>query len=595
MPLTSPTAPTQTTALPSWGACIVVPTFLAVVVGLATLWLSPSLVDRASLAWLFASSAALGGSGLFAAYVARGEIRRLERELRREKAAAAWRNDAAQDDLLDDDGDAPLDVESALSITHLRAAFDAADEAMVILDADLWVIASNPAATSLLGVAAALETRWDENIVWPTSITPVRVPLPEGGLLVVGRDSAQERLRAAQLDHMDGVADVAGMIVHDVNNALGAVAGYADFLVADLPSHSSQADFATRILSATDRSKTALRRILSAARNLAVDIRPVPSDVVLKETAHLLRGAGRSNLSMRNEAGHVGCLGNGGLLARTLAGLVQGCAADPVGASAPDGGNEGAAGVGLTLRAARWGGEEDALKAPVGWLSHPILPPHRRPQALFELRVSGPPRPMAVLRGLIDPLLAAREHARSGEDDTPSALAVARALDGGFVVWTHPTEGTVLRLFVPMAPLLPAAVQQPVVVETRHVLVVDEERETGDRLSIGLERQGYEVAVCESAADALEILVDEPGFFDVAVVAGPSAGGMSGLSLIARFKALRPDLPCILYTDQPVDGDPARLASSGVDRVLSKPIDVERLARGIATLLPARNGPEASA
>ncbi len=235
MPLTSPTAPTQTTTLPPWGACIVVPAFLAVVVGLATLWLSPPLVDRASLAWLFAASAALGGSGLFAAYLARGEIRRLERELRREKAAAAWRNDAAQDDLLDDDGDAPLDVEAALSINHLRAAFDAADEAMVILDADLWVIASNPAATSLLGVAAALDIRWDQNIVWPTPITPVRVPLPEGGLLVVGRDSAQERLRAAQLDHMDGVADVAGMIVHDVNNALGAVAGYADFLVADLP------------------------------------------------------------------------------------------------------------------------------------------------------------------------------------------------------------------------------------------------------------------------------------------------------------------------------------------------------------------------
>lgn len=573
------------------------PALLAAVVGLAALWLSPSPVDRASMAWLFAASAALCGSGLFAAFAARGEIRRLKRELRREKAASAWRDDAAHDDLLDDDGDTPLDVETALSINHLRAAFDAAAEAMVILDADLWVVASNPAAIGLLGVAAAADTRWDEKTVWPSPVAPERVPLPEGCLLIVGRDSAQERLRAAQLDHMDGVADVAGMIVHDVNNALGAVAGYADFLAADLPAQSSQADFATRILSATDRSKTALRRILSAARDLAVDIRPVSTDDVLKETARLLRVAGRSNLSVRNEAGHLDCLGDGGLLARTLAGLAHGCGGDPVGAggsSALDAGNEGGAKALLTLRVARWAGEEDALKAPIGWLSHPVLPPHRRPQALFELRAPGPPRPMAALRGLIDPLLAAREQVRSGGEDTASALAVARALDGGLVVWTHPAEGTVMRLFVPMAPLSLAAVQPPVAVEARHVLVVDEERETGDRLSIGLERQGYEVAVCESAADALEILVDEPGFFDVAVVAGPSAGGMSGLSLIARLKALRPDLPCILYTDQPVDGDPARLASSRVDRVLSKPIDVERLARSITTLLPRANEPGAS-
>jgi CheY-like chemotaxis protein/signal transduction histidine kinase len=593
---TSPTIPAHHGVLPPWGTCIAVPAFLAVVVGLAALWMAPPHVDRASAAWLFAASAALCGSGLFAAFVARGEMRRLERELRREKAASAWRDDAARDDLLDDGGDESMDVETTLSIDHLRAAFNAAGEAMVLLDADLWVIASNPAATRLLGVAAAVDTRWNEKTVWPSPVTPERVPLPEGFLLVVGRDSLQERLRVAKLDHMDGVADVAGMIVHDVNNALGAVAGYADFLVADLPAHSPQADFATRILGATDRSKTALRRILSAARDLAVDIHPVPTDAVLKETVRFLQVAGRSNLSMRSEAGHLDCLGDAGLLARTLVGLVHGCGGDPVGAGRGgtlDAGNKAGADVGLTLRVARWAGEEDALKAPIGWLSHGVLPPHRRPPARFELRVPGPPRPMAALRGLIDPLLAAREQVRSGGEDTPSALAVARALDGGLVVWTHPAEGTVMRLFVPMAPLSQAAVQRPVAVEAHHVLVVDEERETGDRLSIGLERQGYEVAVCESAAEALEILVDEPGFFDVAVVAGPSAGGMSGLSLIARLKALRPDLPCILYTDQPLDGDPARLALSGVDRVLSKPIDVERLARSIATLLPAPQEPGA--
>ncbi|WP_298371890.1 response regulator [Azospirillum sp.] len=585
MPLTSPTTPTQPTALSSWWLCVGILALFAVAVGLATLWVSPPVVDRASAAWLFAASAALGGSGLFTVFAARGEVRRLERELRREKAAAAWREDAAHDDLLDDDGDTSASEEAAPSIHDLRAAFDAAGDAMIILDADLWVIASNPAATDALGAAAAVETRWDERNVWPSPITQQRVPLPTGGQLIIGRDSAQERLRAAQLDRMDGAVDLAGMIVHDVNNALGAVAGYADFLVADLPAGSPEADFAARILSATDRSKTTLRRVLSAARDLAVEIRPVPSAAVLNETDRLLRMTRRPGLSLRDEAGHVDGLGDGGLIVRCLAGLANDLGGDS--------GAEGEKRAALILRALRWGGGEDALKAPAGWACQPILPPHRRPHLLFELRAPAPPPSMAALRALIDPLLAAREHARAGAGDRPpSALALARALDGGLILWTHPAEGTVLRLFVPMTPSSLAAAPRPALADARHVLVVDEVRETGDRLSIGLERQGYEVAVCESAADALEILVDEPGFFDVAVVAGPSAGGMPGLSLIGRLKELRPDLPCILYTDQPVDGDPARVAASGVDRVLSKPIDMERLSRSIAALLPPPKGVE---
>ncbi|MFD1627162.1 PAS domain-containing protein [Azospirillum griseum] len=578
---------------------VVAPLVAAGVVGMLALWMSPAGGERAALIWLFAASAALAGSGLFALFAARREVRRLERELRREKAAAAWREDAVRAALLDDEADDTTDRpdgEAALTAAALRAAFDAAGEAMVVLDSDHWVIARNPAAATLLGAAAAPETRWDDDTVWPSPVTPLRLPLPDGGVLLLGRDRAQDRVRAVQLDRMDAAADLAGMIVHDVNNTLGAVAGYADFLVADLPAGSVQAGYAARILAATDRSKTGLRHLLSSLREMPVDLQPLSAVAVLGEVDRLLRGAGGAIPSLRNEAGGVEGVGDSALLGQALVGFVLDGGAG--GAAPPD--EVGSAPVSdrKLVLSARWSGADDALRAPVGWTCHPLLPPCPRAHLLFELHLpplarSVPPLTVAQIRGLTDPLMLTRNHGRAGGagDAPPSILAVARAIDGGVVIWTHPGEGTVLRLFVPLAASSLAVAETPARPVTHHVLVVDEVRASGDRVSIGLERLGYEVAVCESAADALEILVDEPGFFDVAVVAGPSAGGMTALSLIGRFKALRPDLPCILCTDSmpgrvgggAVPQEPDGL--DGVDRCLGAPVDLARLADAITRLV----------
>lgn len=424
----------------------------------------------------------------------------------------------------------------------------------------------------------------------------VRIAALEEALRAKDRQAA-ERLRSQQLAAMDARAELACAIVHDMNNVLGAVSGYADFLVSDLPADSPQADYAVRVITAVNRARPGLRRLVSAARMEPALLKPERSVGVLDEAAALLRAipAAPGSLAVRHDAGTPDPVCNAGLLARTLAGL----AAEILAATGRAGDAR------LCLRAsscASLPAEQDEADAAAGWTVRPLLTPRPGPHTLFELRVDGAPLADDMLSVLVDPLLFARACYRRGQSDReegahcPAALLTARLHDGGLSLLTHPAEGTAVRLYIPAAPAplrsSQAATLQPLPGPAKQshapsykVLVVDADPTSGDRFQTGLERQGFEVSVCDDLRDALDVVTDEPGFFD-AVVIGPGLSALpAGLALAGRLKALRQDLPCVLYGAEPAGAAPFQAGADGpADLLLPLPVDLPRLARGVAAL-----------
>lgn len=413
------------------------------------------------------------------------------------------------------------------------------------------------------------------------------------------RRRASAQLRAQQMAAMDARAELACAIVHDLNNALGAVAGYADFLAADLPAGSPQADYAERILKAVQRTRPEFRRLVTAARMEPAALAREPAARVLDEAAALLRTAPvvPPSLTVRHDPATPDPLCDAGMLARTLAGL----AAEIVLATG------GLAGGGTDRRFCLYAGGvpesgEGAEAVGAGWHVRQLLQPREGLHTLFELRVDGTPLADDLLFALVDPLLSVRMRNRRGQParedaDGPAALSAAlsaaRCHDGGLSLLTHPVEGTAVRLYIPAVPpprpesaatALPLASQRrkaPVL----QVLVVEADPASGDRFQTGLERQGFEVSVCDDLRDALDVVADEPGFFD-AVVIGPGLSALpAGMALAGRLKALRGDLPCVLYGTDSLCG-----ADGPADLVLPPPVDLPRLARGLAAL--AAGGPD---
>jgi CheY-like chemotaxis protein len=115
------------------------------------------------------------------------------------------------------------------------------------------------------------------------------------------------------------------------------------------------------------------------------------------------------------------------------------------------------------------------------------------------------------------------------------------------------------------------------------VLVVDDDPGVRFALSEVLSDRGHRVICAASGAEALGLLDG----VDV-VVTDLVMPGMDGLELVSRIAARLPALPVLLVTAHGSE-QMVRLASSrGACGCLSKPFDIDDIARAIEGAIPAR-------
>jgi CheY-like chemotaxis protein len=117
---------------------------------------------------------------------------------------------------------------------------------------------------------------------------------------------------------------------------------------------------------------------------------------------------------------------------------------------------------------------------------------------------------------------------------------------------------------------------------TETVLVVEDDRAVRLLFTKVLESAGYDVIACENGTLGLEAARNQIEKID-AIVTDAMLPGMQGPRLIARIRAMRPEIPAILVSGNPVDTviDPATV-------FLSKPISPGMLTRELRRLLRPR-------
>ncbi len=107
--------------------------------------------------------------------------------------------------------------------------------------------------------------------------------------------------------------------------------------------------------------------------------------------------------------------------------------------------------------------------------------------------------------------------------------------------------------------------------DTRYVLVIDDEKGLRDMLSYTLARRGFRVKAVESGEKGLEAARAEE--ID-AVLCDIMMPGMSGLQVLETLKRERPGLEVILATGFPSSESSARAAELGAFAYLAKPYDL---------------------
>jgi CheY-like chemotaxis protein len=109
-----------------------------------------------------------------------------------------------------------------------------------------------------------------------------------------------------------------------------------------------------------------------------------------------------------------------------------------------------------------------------------------------------------------------------------------------------------------------------------YILLIDGDEYVRSVSAFTLEALGHRVVSVGNSTAALETFLQDPDLYDLAILDYNVPGG-KGVQLAERFKAVRGDLPIMLYTGRVVEEIMEEVKAAGIDRIANKPLLREEL------------------
>ena len=409
--------------------------------------------------------------------------------------------------------------------------------------------------------------------------------LPGEGLIarlidVTERNVAEgERIRLEnhlqQAAKMEAIGQLAGGVAHDFNNILGAIIGFAGFIAQDTAADSQNRDFAQRILTAASRGKDMVDQIMAFAETRTFSQGVADLRRVVENSRELLAPSMYPGAVLETElpATALAVSGNDVQIGQMINNLIIN------GRDALDGG-----GGEIVIEAEAVSAEE--IEAFRIFSNNPLErllgePVEGRRYARLSVRDSGGGIAPDIIDRIFEPFYSTKGRQRG----TGLGLAVVHGVirsHGGFChLRSVVGKGTVFNVYLPLADDSTAAA--PAGINgggLGRVLIVDDEAEIADVLSIGLERLGYATVAVQDPLIALVAIEEDPHAFDM-LLTDLQMPTMSGLELIRKARQAAPHLRAILCTGNAAGMTEAEARSQGADAVLYKPIEIQLVANAL--------------
>ena len=413
-----------------------------------------------------------------------------------------------------------------------------------------------------------------------------RSRLPTGGMItrladvtersraMAERAKLEERLR--QVAKMEAIGQLASGVAHDFNNILGAITGFASFIAQDTAEASANRDFADRILAAGKRGKDMVEQIMAFGETRALTLGVVNLGRTVRNCEALLAetmppgaqlefaGADETLLLVRGNDVQIGQLVTN-LITNSRDALKNG---------------EGRIRVVVT-RAPQ--GEIEALARWDGDPGERLLGEPQPGRAYARLTVSdnGAGIPAEIMDRIFEPFFSTKGRQRG----TGLGLAVVhgaiRAHAGFCHLRSAPGAGTEFAIFLPLLDEPePALSAGPVAPTPCRVLIVDDEVDMADMLSIGLERLGFQTVAVHNPVLALAAIEEDPAAFD-ALLTDQIMPGMHGTELIREARRVAPHLRTVLCTAYVEHAAETEKLALTADAVIYKPVEIQAVAEAL--------------
>ena len=394
---------------------------------------------------------------------------------------------------------------------------------------------------------------------------------------VTDRHQAEEELRRLerqlrQAQRLEAMGTLAGGIAHDFNNILGAILGYGEMAVRDAPKGSRLRRDVDSIITAGERGRALVERILVFSRSgvgerVAVHVERIVDEALGMLAASLPEGVA---VERRLRAGRAAVLGDPTQVHQVLMNLATNAVQ-----AMPSRGR-----LRVSLEVLR----RDAPRiATVGTLA-------AGEYVVLEVADSGTGIPPEILERIFDPFFTTKEVGVGTGLGLSLVHGIVIALGGAIDVASTVGEGSVFSVYLPRAGEAVSDRARDELDAPRgdcqQVLIVDDEAPLVTLATETLAELGYIPSGFTSSTAALAAFCADPARFD-AVITDERMPGMSGSALIREIRKVRPTIPILLVSGYAGGAVMRRALECGADDVLKKPLSAHELATCLARVLRA--------
>jgi signal transduction histidine kinase/CheY-like chemotaxis protein/streptogramin lyase len=380
--------------------------------------------------------------------------------------------------------------------------------------------------------------------------------------------AAQQQLIQAQ--KMEAIGTLAGGIAHDFNNILGAIVGYTELALDDLPEGTRVQKNVQYVLTGAERAAALVKQILAFSRQAVQERKPVILRAIVEDALKLLRSSLPSTIEIRRDirAETNTILGDPTQIHQVMMNL---------GTNAAHAMKEKGGTLEVNL-------DKVVLDEETAAREHNIKP---GPYLRLTVSDTGYGIPKAVMKRIFEPYFTTK---KTGEG-TGMGLAVVHGIvkshGGDISVYSEPGKGTTFHVFLPEIETQ-VKTESPLKEKppggSERILLVDDEASLAEIGTQILERLGYEVEGISNPIDALETFREKPNQYHL-VISDLTMPHMTGIQLAREIKKINPDIPVILCSGHsaPLTGE--QIKTLGISDFIMKPIVKSELAQVVRRVL----------
>ena len=370
---------------------------------------------------------------------------------------------------------------------------------------------------------------------------------PQGRpLRLVGsvQDITEHRLLEDQLrqsQKMEAIGRLAGGIAHDLNNALTAIAGYAELALGEVASdHAARADI-EEIRRAAERAGSVTRQLLAFSRKQLLEPRVFDLNETIAAISRLLSRLLGADVEVQTRLAGAALpvLGDPGQLEQAVINLA------------------------VNARDAMPGGGKLVLATTLETVDEAFARSHRPMPAgqYVVLRVadSGHGMPPETQVRIFEPFFTTKDVGKGTGLGLSMVYGTVKQVGGFIFVDSAIDSGTTFRLYFPQAAAPAAADTSRAREGERHghetLLIVEDEPSVRNLVASALRHDGYRLLLASSAEEALTVADAHDGPIDL-LLTDAMMPGKSGGELANLMAARRPGMPVIImsgYTEETLD------------------------------------------